>query len=125
VVHNEYNVVNSYTLEASFFGPERGLYQDWHFTPTQLYDAGKNFCLTLKDYWKIVVDPSRDLNSSKNILSELRRVIEDIDLFFGSGKEAQKAGYLKFMQKGDDSDSADDDEPEITKFSKPTPLIPL
>ena len=28
VVHNEYNVINSYTLEASFFGPERGLYQD-------------------------------------------------------------------------------------------------
>ena len=41
VVHNEYNVTNSYTLEASFFGSEKGLYQDCHFTPTQLNDIGK------------------------------------------------------------------------------------
>lgn len=43
VVHSEYNVTNSYTLEASFFGAEKGLYQDCHFTPTQLYDIGKYF----------------------------------------------------------------------------------
>lgn len=118
VVHNEYGVINSYTLEASFFGAEKGLYQDWHFTPTQLYEVGRNFWITLKDYSKIVSDPSRDLNGAKGVGNELKRVIEEIDTYFGTGKETQNTNYLKFMSKGDESDSADDDEPEISKVGK-------
>lgn len=34
VVCKEYRIVNSYTLEVSFCGPEDGLYRDCHFTPT-------------------------------------------------------------------------------------------
>lgn len=118
VVHNEFDVINSYTLEASFFGPEKGLYQDCHFTPTQLYEVGKNFWITLKDYSKIVANPHRDLNGNKGVGSELKRVIEDIDTYFGTGKETQNTNYMKFMSKGDESDSADDDEPELAKVGK-------
>jgi hypothetical protein len=72
----------------------------------------------LKDYSKIVANPHRDLNSNKGVGSELKRVIEDIDTYFGTGKETQITNYMKFMSKGDESDSADDDEPELAKVGK-------
>ena len=43
VVRKEYDVVNSFTLEASFFGPDKGPHKDCHFTPAQLKDVGKGF----------------------------------------------------------------------------------
>lgn len=49
VVRREYNVINSFTLEASLFGADRGVYKDTHFTPSQLRDVGKSFCLSLND----------------------------------------------------------------------------
>lgn len=119
VVHNEYNVVNSYTLEASFFGSENGLYQDCHFTPSQLYEIGKNFCLTLKDYSVMVKEPVASIvPNNKSTSLDLIRICEEIDMFFGTGKDNQTSNYLKFMSKGDESDSADDDEPEICQMSK-------
>lgn len=118
VIHNEYNVVNSYTLEASFFGADKGLYQDCHFTPTQLYDMGKSFWLTLKEYSMIVKDPLALITpSTKGIASDLIRVCEEIDRFFGIEKDNQSTNYIKFMSKGDESDSADD-EPEATPTGK-------
>jgi hypothetical protein len=47
VVNREFNVVNSFTLEASFLGPDKGSFQDWHFTPSQLRDLGKAFWIAL------------------------------------------------------------------------------
>lgn len=49
VVRREYNVINSFTLEASLFGPDKGTYRDWHFTPNQLKHIGKTFWLSLND----------------------------------------------------------------------------
>jgi hypothetical protein len=49
VVRKEYNVLNSFTLESSFLGPDKGMYKDCHFTPEQLKDVGKAFCLSLND----------------------------------------------------------------------------
>ena len=121
VVHSEYNVINSYTLEASFFGPDKGLYQDWHFTPTQLSDIGRNFWITLHDYAWMMQNPRAKIwlsNRSFGIAIDLQRVFEEIDKFFGNGKEIQSKNYLKFISKGDESDSADDDEPEIWHISK-------
>jgi len=119
VVHKEYQVVNSYTLEASFFGPEKGLYQDCHFTPTQLQDIGKRFWFSLREYSKMVVNPNIiSVNSPKNIGSDLQKVFLEIDSFFGVGRETQSKNYLKFMSKGDESDSADDDEPDFFSCGK-------
>ena len=59
----------------------------------------------------MVDNPFRELNNFKNVGIGLRNVLEDIDEFFGNGKETQNS-YLKFMSKGDESDSADD-EPEV------------
>mmetsp|Transcript_15008 Transcript_15008/g.14878 ORF Transcript_15008/g.14878 Transcript_15008/m.14878 type:complete len:141 (+) Transcript_15008:1246-1668(+) len=49
VVRREYNILNSFTLESSFLGANKGIYQDTHFTPEQLKDIGRSFCKTLND----------------------------------------------------------------------------
>jgi len=42
-IRKEFSIINSYTLEASFFGPDKGIYQDCHFTPGQLKNVGRSF----------------------------------------------------------------------------------
>ena len=66
VVRREYNVINSFTLEASFWGPNIGRYQDCHFTPNQLRESGKYFCVALNkmDQDKIKIDLLNELQSS-------------------------------------------------------------
>ena len=49
VVRREYAVINSYTLEVSMFGADKGPHKDWHYTPSQLRDIGKSFCLALNE----------------------------------------------------------------------------
>lgn len=46
----EFNLINSFTLEATFCGPSDGRYQDCHFTIAILKDLGRVFCRTLLDY---------------------------------------------------------------------------
>jgi predicted deacylase len=43
VINREFSVTNSFTLEASFFGADKGTYKDCHFTPSQLRDIGRAF----------------------------------------------------------------------------------
>ena len=50
VMWREFNLINSFTLEASFCGPTRGLYKGSHFNPTVLEIMGRVFCKTLADY---------------------------------------------------------------------------
>ena len=50
VVRKEFNVINSYTLEASFLGSSLGVKRDCHFTPNSLKAIGSDFMLTMKDF---------------------------------------------------------------------------
>lgn len=63
----EFNLINSFTLEASFCGPTSGLYKDCHFTSSILKDLGKSFCSTLIDYASNEV-------KVKNAISELEQL---------------------------------------------------
>lgn len=45
----EFNLVNSYTCEASFMGPTAGLHNKCHFNVSILENVGKAFCKTMKD----------------------------------------------------------------------------
>lgn len=49
VVRREYKVVNSFTLEISMFGPDKGNYKDFHYTPNLLREIGKEFWITLNE----------------------------------------------------------------------------
>jgi hypothetical protein len=46
----EFNLINSYTLECSFCGPSRGVYNGCHFNMSLLEVLGRVFCKTLVDY---------------------------------------------------------------------------
>lgn len=47
VMHKEFGIINSYTLEISFCGPTQGLHKDTHFSQKLLKETGKNFCKAL------------------------------------------------------------------------------
>ena len=47
VVRKEFNVINSYTLEASFLGSSLGVRRDCHFTPTSLKVSYDSFRLSV------------------------------------------------------------------------------
>ena len=46
----EFNLINSYTLECSFCGPTKGIYNGYHFNTTLLEVLGRVFCKTLYDF---------------------------------------------------------------------------
>lgn len=50
VMWREFNLINSFTLEASFCGPSKGTHKGCHFNPTILNMMGQSFCKTLADY---------------------------------------------------------------------------
>lgn len=50
VMWREFNLINSFTLEASFCGPSKGQFKGNHFNPTVLEIMGRVFCKTLADY---------------------------------------------------------------------------
>ena len=67
VVRREYAVINSFTLEVSMFGPDKGPYKDWHYTPNQLKDIGKSFWLALNDM--------DDTKSKASLLKQLESML--------------------------------------------------
>lgn len=50
VMWREFQLVNSFTLESSFLGPNRGSCQNLHFNTTNYLEVGHAFCRTLVDY---------------------------------------------------------------------------
>lgn len=50
VMWREFNLVNSFTLEASFLGPNRGQYNGLHFNTSMLEEVGASFCKSLVDF---------------------------------------------------------------------------
>jgi hypothetical protein len=52
VMWREFNLINSFTLEVSFMGPNKGALSGLHFNTTHLQQMGKLFCQTLVDYVK-------------------------------------------------------------------------
>lgn len=49
VMFKEFNIINSYTLEASFLGPDKGVLAGLHFNTQHLLMIGHIFCETLAD----------------------------------------------------------------------------
>lgn len=48
----EFNLINSFTLEMSFLGPNKGVNAGLHFNTTNMREVGKDFCHTLFDFHK-------------------------------------------------------------------------
>lgn len=56
VVNHELGVINSYTLEASFCGPDFGPRKDTQFSTWDLEDMGKSWCQSLLIYFDLVAE---------------------------------------------------------------------
>lgn len=65
VMWREFSLVNSYTLEVSFLGPNRGENAGTHFNTKHLQTIGRVFCKTLADY-------ASDLDRVNQALVDLR-----------------------------------------------------
>ena len=50
VMWRELNILNSYTLEASFCGADFGKFADYHFNTEMLQEVGHHFCQTIYDF---------------------------------------------------------------------------
>ena len=61
----EFNITNTFTLEASFCGPDQGKFADYHFNLDLLQEVGHKFCETILDF----CDP--DQIKVKQVLEEL------------------------------------------------------
>jgi hypothetical protein len=61
----EFQLINSFTCEASFCGPSQGFYKGHHFSIQMLLDMGRDFCKTLAVY------SEQDMSCYRQILNEL------------------------------------------------------
>jgi len=66
VMWKEFQLVNSFTLEASFLGPNKGVNAGLHFSPTMLQIMGRVFCKSLVDYVENNERVSRVFSELKN-----------------------------------------------------------
>ena len=57
VVARDIGIPNSYTLEATYCGPDFGQYENTHLSIAQLMEVGEAFCEALLDYY--VPDPAQ------------------------------------------------------------------
>lgn len=76
----EFNLINSYTIEASFCGPNRGAHNNFHFNAINFENIGKYFCLTM-------LDMTQDRERVKNVL-------QDLQIRFPVNAVVKKPGYL-------------------------------
>ena len=65
VIWREFQLINSYTCEASFCGPSQGMFKGLHFNISMLLEMGRDFCRTL------AVFSETDQSYYYTILSEL------------------------------------------------------
>jgi len=76
----EFNLINSYTCEASFCGPTRGIHNKCHFNTKLLEDIGKTFCKSM-----VEITENREL---------CKRIMQDLQIRFPVNAPAVKKGYL-------------------------------
>ena len=74
----EFNLINSYTCEASFCGPTRGIHNNCHFNCMLLEMIGRVFCKTLVD-----------ITDNKE---RVKRVMQDLQIRFPVNAPVKK-GY--------------------------------
>lgn len=65
VMWREFNLINSYTCEASFCGPTKGSLNGCHFNTTHFENIGKSFCETL-------VEITENRERVKSVFQELQ-----------------------------------------------------
>ena len=79
VMWRDFNLVHSYTCEASFCGPTKGKHNGYHFNTKILEEVGHRFCHTLIE----ISDKDR-----------YKEVYRNLQCKFPVNAPTRKAGYL-------------------------------
>ena len=80
VMWREFNLINSYTCEASFCGPNRGVHNNCHFNTMLLETIGRVFCKTMFD-----ITDNRE---------KVKSVLQDLQIRFPINAPQKKTGYI-------------------------------
>lgn len=80
-MYREFNLVHAYTIEVSFMGPNRGVFQNLHFNPKHMQLAGRQFCETLASL-------HRDEERVKSVHAEIMKLLPQ-----GGASVRQKEDY--------------------------------
>ncbi|GMF50824.1 unnamed protein product [Phytophthora fragariaefolia] len=80
VVNQDLGVTNSYTLEASFCGPDFGAYKDTQFSTSDLEEMGRSWCQSLIVYYGLTaqvkaLEVERERQSTVSARSNLSAVV--------------------------------------------------
>ncbi|KAK2964823.1 putative Cytosolic carboxypeptidase Nna1 [Blattamonas nauphoetae] len=79
VLWRECRIMNSFTMESSFAGSSVGRYADIHYTPAIWEEQGRDFCVSLLDYF------SPDSQTAWNCIRELSVVqAKELDTLFST-----------------------------------------
>ena len=111
-IWKELNITNTFTLEASFCGPDQGKFADYHFNLDLLQEVGHKFCETILDF----CDP--DQIKVKQVLEELEIMLpkaSDSD----SGDESGNEGSGEEGGVNSDNNEGDQVKPAKKKVTKP------
>ena len=94
VIWKEIGITNTFTLEASFCGPDQGRYSDFHFNIMMLEEAGHKFCETILDF----CDPDQ---------IKVKQVLEELEIMLPKASDSESDD-----ESGDgDSEGSDDATP--------------
>jgi len=95
----EFSLINCYTLEISFCGPDFGKYEYFHFTYDMLKELADSFCYSILD----MHDP--DQIKTKQVMEEIEQ-----NIIKGNDKRDETVQKAGGNQDGGDSDSSNENE---------------
>ena len=88
------NITNTFTLEASFCGPDQGKYADYHFNLDLLQEVGHKFCETILDF----CDPDQ---------IKVKQVLEELEIMLPKASDSESD--IESGDQATDEDKANSD----------------
>jgi len=108
VVWRELNIMNSYTIEASFCGADFERYANCHFNREMLEELGYQFCETIYDF----CNPDQ---------SKIKKAMEELEIAFPEKDSGDKGSENSDWDSGgsdDENDPTKEDKKKAQKKSK-------
>lgn len=98
VMWKEMNITNTFTLEASFCGPDCGKFADYHFNLDLLQEVGHKFCETILDF----CDPDQ---------IKVKQVLEELEIMLPKASDSESdEESVEQTNSGDDQNANSDND---------------
>lgn len=97
VCWKELNITNTFTLEASFCGPDQGKFADYHFNLDLLQEVGHKFCETILDF----CDPDQ---------IKVKQVLEELEIMLPKASDSESDEDSGEHASGEDQNANSDND---------------